>query len=88
MQLLLPVPTALSIYCTVFNISRHIAIRYFFVKDRIESKEVDVQYCPTEMLTADILTKPLVGTKFYQHRHALLNLPGTFDRRGVLEFGN
>jgi hypothetical protein len=68
--------------------TRHIAIRYFFVTDRIEAKEVEVQYCPTEMLTADILTKPLVGMKFYQHRHDLLHLPGTFDRRGVLEFGN
>ena len=55
------------------------------MKDRIDAKEVKVEYCPTEMLTADILTKPLVGMKFFMHRHNLLNLPGSFDSRGVLE---
>ncbi len=53
---------------------RNISIRYFFVKDRIESKEVPVQHCGgTEGMIADFLAKPLQGSLFLQHRQAILN---------------
>ena len=41
--------------------SRHINIRYFFVKDRMDKKEVRVEYCPTEIMLADFFTKSLQG---------------------------
>ena len=44
--------------------SRHIDIRYFFLKDRIDSGELDIVYCPTEMMVADFFTKPLQGALF------------------------
>ena len=66
--------------------TRHIAIRYFFIKDRIDSNEIRIEYCPTDKMVADILTKPLVGMRFFRHRHELLNLPGTLDRRDVLVY--
>ena len=53
--------------------TRHVAIRYFWVKDRVESKEVEVVYCPTEEMIADILTKPIVGAQFIALRNMLLN---------------
>lgn len=65
--------------------TRHIAMRYFFAKDRVDQGDLQFVYCPTEDMTADALTKPLTGKAFFKHRHALLNLPGTTDRRGVLE---
>jgi hypothetical protein len=40
----------------------------------MESKEVHVEYCPTEHMVADILTKPIVGDRFYRLRSQLLNL--------------
>ena len=66
--------------------TRHIAMRYFFAKDRVDNGEIEFIYCPTDDMLADTLTKPLVGKAFFKHRHALLNLPGTSDRRGVLRF--
>jgi len=39
--------------------SRHVDIRYFFVKDRIDKDEISVEYCPTDIMLADFLTKPL-----------------------------
>ena len=33
--------------------SRHVHIRYFFVKDRVEKGEVKVEYCPTLQMVAD-----------------------------------
>ena len=44
--------------------SRHIDIRYFFMKDRIDKGEFTVQYCPTELMIADFFSKPLQGSLF------------------------
>ncbi len=44
--------------------SRHIDIRYFFIKDRIDIEGIDVQYCPTGQMLADFFTKPLQGSLF------------------------
>jgi hypothetical protein len=41
--------------------TKHIKIRYFWLKDRVECKDVLVEYMPTEDMIADILTKPLRG---------------------------
>ena len=43
---------------------RHINIRYFFIRDRVQSDEVDIKYCPTEEMVADYFTKPLQGALF------------------------
>jgi hypothetical protein len=52
---------------------RHIAIRFFFVADRVASKEIALEYMPTEHMLTDILTKPLQGSKFLNARKLLLN---------------
>jgi hypothetical protein len=54
--------------------TRHVNIRFFFVKDTIESGEVKIEYMPTDELLADILTKPLQGKRFRSLRARLLNL--------------
>ena len=53
--------------------TRHIGIRYFWVKDRIESNEISLEYLETENMIADILTKPLQGSHFRRMRGLLLN---------------
>jgi hypothetical protein len=52
--------------------SRHIDIRYFFIKDRIDSGELEVVYCPTEMMVADFFTKPLQGALFKKLRAVIM----------------
>jgi hypothetical protein len=52
--------------------SRHIDIRYFFIKDRIDRGEIDVVYCPTEMMVADFFTKPLQGALFKKLRAVIM----------------
>jgi hypothetical protein len=44
--------------------SRHIDIRYFFVHDRVKKGEVEVEYCPTDLMLGDYFTKPLQGKPF------------------------
>jgi hypothetical protein len=45
--------------------SRHIDMRYFFIKDRLKSENINVVYCPTECMVADFFTKPLQGKLFH-----------------------
>ena len=52
--------------------SRYVNIRYFFVKDRIDKKEVRVEYCPTEIMLADFFTKALQGRLFLLFRSVIM----------------
>jgi hypothetical protein len=53
--------------------TRHIDIRYFFITDRINKQEVTVEYCSTERMLADFLTKPLQGSLFTQARDLIMS---------------
>jgi Reverse transcriptase (RNA-dependent DNA polymerase) len=70
--------------------TRHLNIRYYFITDRIASKELTVEYCPTEDMLADFFTKPLQEALFRKLRDLIMNLdPGyvsALDRRSVLGF--
>ena len=52
--------------------SRHINIRYFFVKDRVDSGEVKIVYCPIGRMLADYFTKPLQGNLFKKFRAVIM----------------
>ena len=53
--------------------TRHINIRYFWLKDRMESGDIKIIYLKTEDMIADILTKPIQGKLFIKLRSLLLN---------------
>ena len=52
--------------------SRHVDIRYFFVKDRVEKGEVKVEYCSTLHMLADFFTKPLQGALYSKFRDVIM----------------
>jgi hypothetical protein len=52
--------------------SKHIKIRYFFIKDVIDQGEVEIQHCPTTEMWSDVLTKPKQGKEFLLMRSKLL----------------
>ena len=54
--------------------TRHINIRYYFIKDNIKRKELTVEYCPTDDMLADFFTKPLQGEKFRKFRRRIMHL--------------
>ena len=53
--------------------TRHINIRYFFVHDKIIKGEIELQHMPTDLMVADIFTKPIQGKKFIELINKLLN---------------
>ena len=54
--------------------TRHIAIRYYFITDRVSSNEVSIEYCPTEDMIGDYHTKSLQGSQFRRFRNAILGI--------------
>jgi hypothetical protein len=55
--------------------TRHIDIRYFFVKDKVDSEELEIVYLPTGEMRADIMTKALQGPLFRKMRAYLMGMP-------------
>ena len=54
--------------------SRHINIRYFFIKDVIKREHINIEYCPTEEMIADFYTKPLQGAQFRRLRNFIMGV--------------
>jgi hypothetical protein len=51
--------------------SRHIAIRHFWLTERVADKEIIIEHLGTEKMFANILTKPLQGKQFLVERFDL-----------------
>jgi hypothetical protein len=51
--------------------TKHIDIRHHFIREKVEDGEIDIQYCATEHMLADIMTKPLPAEKFIRLRDKL-----------------
>jgi hypothetical protein len=45
--------------------TKHITkAKYFLIKDYCDAAVIDIKFCPTDQMWADVLTKPLQGQKF------------------------
>ena len=53
---------------------KHVARRHFFVRDMVESLEIEVPYVPTNENPADFFTTPMPNaTKFREFRKIVMN---------------
>jgi hypothetical protein len=65
--------------------TKHINIHYHFIRDVVKKGYIKLQYCPTDDMTVDILTKALPCWKVNQHMQGLgLHHPcgGVLDLEG------
>ena len=53
--------------------TKHIKVKFFFIKDKVDSEEVKIVDCPAGVMWADVLTKPIQGTEFRKMRSQLMN---------------
>jgi hypothetical protein len=65
--------SAINIFKNLVQHSRtkHIDIQHHFIRDLVESKEVALIFIPTDNQLADILTKPLDGSRFESFRKVI-----------------
>lgn len=55
--------------------SKHMDVRYHFCREKVESGDIEVQYCATENILADVLAKPLVSARHSKLCNAIMGLP-------------
>ena len=58
---------------------KHVQRRHFYVRDMVETLELEVPYVRTDDNIADFLTKPLSAAKFYAMRAIIMNEPAPYD---------
>ena len=54
--------------------SRALNVRYFFLTDQVEKGNLSIEYCPTDVMWADFMTKPLQGEKFKKFWDEILGI--------------
>jgi hypothetical protein len=51
--------------------TKHVEIKYHYIRDMVQRKAVRVEYHPTDEQIGDVLTKPLTRSKFVYFRNKL-----------------
>ena len=51
--------------------TKHIDIKYHYIREAVEKKDIELVYCPTDEMVADILTKGLPKPKFEELRSSM-----------------
>ena len=44
--------------------TKHLKVRYFFIRQHVLSEEIELVWCKTKDMLADIFTKPVTGQLF------------------------
>ena len=48
--------------------TKHVSLKYHFVRDMVNNNVIALKYCPTSIMLADIFTKPLASDRFSKIR--------------------
>jgi hypothetical protein len=56
----------------VSEMTKHIGLKWHFLKDHVEQGTIKLRYLRTDQMVADMLTKPLLGPALARHRSAIL----------------
>jgi hypothetical protein len=51
--------------------TKHIDVRYHYLRDLVENNIIAFEYCETMEMVADAMTKPLARLKLEEHRNAM-----------------
>lgn len=66
--------------------TKHIEIAVHFIRDKVLAEEIEVKYICTEEQNADILSKPLVTTRFHYLKDKLtVEISPQFRLKGAVE---
>ena len=58
---------------------KRINVRYYFIKDRVETWDVVIEHFPMEEMLGDHFTKPLQGALFRKFREEIMNIPDDLE---------
>jgi hypothetical protein len=58
--------------------TKHIKVKYFFVKDKVDQEEVTIEHCSTAQMWTDINTKPKQGRVYRGFRGYVMGIPADY----------
>ncbi len=58
--------------------TKHIKVKYFFIKDKVDQGEITIEHCPTEQMWTDINTKPKQGLAFRVFCGHVMGIPADY----------
>ena len=58
--------------------TKHIKVKYFFIKDKVDQGEVSIEHCPTKQMWTDINTKPKQGLVYRVFRGHVMGIPADY----------
>jgi hypothetical protein len=61
---------------------KHMAVRYHFIRDKLRQKQIELVYCPTKLMVADILTKALPND-LHKRLVSLMGIRSLSDLKGT-----
>ena len=60
---------------SITNNPKHINVRYYFIKEQVESGEGVIEHCQTTEMLGNHFTKPLQGALFMKFRAEMIIIP-------------
>jgi hypothetical protein len=60
--------------------TKHIDLKYHFVKDHVQHGTIKLRYLPTGDMVADMVTKPLPGVALVKHRSVIFGRSAPMQR--------
>jgi hypothetical protein len=59
--------------------TKHIKVKYFYKKEKVDKGEIIVKHCPTDQMWTDIYTKPKQGKVFREFCGHVMGIPDDYD---------
>jgi hypothetical protein len=59
--------------------TKHIKVKYYLIKDKVDRGEITIEHCPTEQMWTDINMKPKQGAVFWAFRGHVMGIPANYN---------
>jgi len=59
--------------------TKHIKVKYFYIKEKVDNGEIEIEHCPTDQMWTDINTKPKQGTVYHKFRGHVMGIPADYN---------
>ena len=68
--------------------TKHIKVKYYLVKDKVDQKEITIKHCLTQQMWTDINTTPKQGTVFRVFQGHVMGIPADYNNESFATRGN
>jgi hypothetical protein len=66
-------------HASASNQTKHIKVKYFFIKDKVDQGEIVLKHCPTNQMWTDVNTKPKQGATYREFQSRAMGIPVDYN---------